>query len=281
MSAKRIQGSAALARSAARQVRQARHSRHLRRARLAREVCELAIAAGLGALALLCGGCSSKGHSQPSGDDGGDLAVDASGTVAMASGATNPDGFPYPTNNLGRTQRSGSTPGSVIRNYVFSGFRNADPSQGLQPIALADYYDPCKKRYSVIRLNVAAVWCTPCNEETAAMVADADWIAQQGIVVLQALDDGLTQGTGATLGDLQGWIRRYSPTFTEMLDPDPQPQLGAFFSAAAVPWNADIDPRTMEILSSNVGWSGDIRGSFAVPLNEVAQPSMYPLPSCN
>ena len=30
-------------------------------------------------------------------------------------------------------------------------------------------------------------------------------------------------------------------------------QFGIFYDAAALPWNADIDPRTMEILSSGTG----------------------------
>jgi hypothetical protein len=42
-----------------------------------------------------------------------------------------------------------------------------------------------------------------------------------------------------------------------MLDPGLL-NLGSFFVASSVPWNADIDPRTMEILHSATGWSGDL-----------------------
>ena len=38
-----------------------------------------------------------------------------------------------------------------------------------------------------------------------------------------------------------------------------------FFNAAAVPWNCDIDPRTMEIIDSSVGWSGDVASRRSQP----------------
>ena len=38
-----------------------------------------------------------------------------------------------------------------------------------------------------------------------------------------------------------------------MLDPGVK-NLGVFFDAAAIPWNADLDARTMEILQDGVGY---------------------------
>jgi hypothetical protein len=40
-----------------------------------------------------------------------------------------------------------------------------------------------------------------------------------------------------------------------VLDPGNN-NLGVFFDAAAIPWNANIDVRTMEILSAGVGYDG-------------------------
>jgi hypothetical protein len=47
-----------------------------------------------------------------------------------------------------------------------------------------------------------------------------------------------------------------------MLDPAAR-QLGSFFNAASVPWNAYIDPRTMEILFASVGGFLDVKTSAA------------------
>jgi hypothetical protein len=194
--------------------------------------------------------------------------------------SSNPDGFAYPSpsGGYGRTARTGNTPGSVIANFKFLGYPNADKSQGIQTISLADYYDPCAKRYKMIHLSVAAVWCVPCNQETDAIVAAKSQFDSEQVVILQALDDGPTQGVPATQNDLDHWISSHQSNFTEVLDPG-LTNFAGFFNAAAIPWNADLDPRTMEILDSSEGWSGDITSEIspsAVPMC----PSYLPPASC-
>lgn len=205
----------------------------------------------------------------------------APGAAPSGTGAgheDNPDGVPYPTptGGYGRTARSGSTPGSVIANFKFQGFADGDPSRGPTTVSLSDYYDPCARRHKLIHLTVAAVWCQPCFQETDALVAARSRLAAEGVVVLQALDDGPTAGTPATLADLGYWVKAHRPTFAEVLDPG-LANLAGFFDASAVPWNADLDPRTMEILDESVGWSGDVdseirlavvpeQASYAVPV---------------
>jgi hypothetical protein len=236
-------------------------------------------------LAVSCGvACSSSSAS----DNGSDAATcdpcddGGGGTTVGAGHDSNPDGVPYPApaGGYGRTARTGNTPGSVIQNFKFLGYPTLTgdgtyPSS-LSTISLADYYDPCNKRYKMIHLSVAAVWCVPCNEETTAVVAANSQLVSEGVIVLQALDDGPVEGTGATQGDLQNWVRNHDSNFPEMLDPNLQ-NYGGFFNAAAIPWNADLDPRTMEILDSSEGWSGNV--SSEVSLSVVpAQPS-YPVPA--
>ncbi|HZU84938.1 MAG TPA: hypothetical protein VE987_18530 [Polyangiaceae bacterium] len=248
-------------------------------------------ALGLAAVAA----CSSSGHSRAatSGGTAGDQTADDASSCGACDGAatsggnTNPDGLPYPAppsgGGYGRTPRTAQpSGGSIIENFKFLGYPNAVVGSGLQRISLADYYDPCGKRSKVLHLTVASVWCTPCNQETDAIVAAAQQLASQGVVVIQALEDGLVPGTGATQTDLQGWITKHHSTFTEMLDPDPNPMLGGFFDAAAVPWNCDIDPRTMEILDASTGWAGDVSVELSPALAAVADPPKYPLPvTCN
>jgi hypothetical protein len=223
---------------------------------------------------VACGGSSSTGSTCNPCDPG------SSGGTSTAGGHdANPDGVPYPqpASGYGRTPRTGNTPGSVIQNFKFLGYPNADSSQGLQTISLADYYDPCNKRYKMIHLSVAAVWCQPCNQETDAMVGAKAQLDSEQIVVLQALDDGATVGQPAQQSDLDYWVRDHGVNFTEMMDPELH-NFGGFFAAAAIPWNADLDPRTMELIDSSDGWSGDI--STEISLSALPASPGYPVASC-
>jgi len=207
----------------------------------------------------------------PCGDDGG-------GTVGTAGHDTNPEGvaYPSPAGGYGHTARTGSTPGDIIQNFKFLGFLDGDNTKPMTTISLADYYDPCNKRYKMIHLSVAAVWCVPCNDETTAIVAAKSQLDSEGVVVLQALDDGPTQGTPATTNDLNYWIKNHSSNFTEMLDPGLK-NLNGFFVAAAIPWNADIDPRTMEMLDSSTGWAQSVDAEIS--LSALPTAASYPLPA--
>lgn len=205
-------------------------------------------------------------------------------TAVVSIGVSmNPDGFAYPNppGGYGHTARTGQTPGSIIQNFKFYGYPNGDPSKGLQPISLSDYYDPCSKRYALLRISVAGVWCVPCNEETDAIVADKTTLDSERVVIIQALGDGPTEGTGATQTDLLNWVNLHKSNFTEMLDPN-LVNLGSFFVASSIPWNCDIDPRTMEILQSATGWSGDLNDDLALPVAESGAKPAYPIAvSCN
>jgi hypothetical protein len=221
---------------------------------------------------------------------GGGASPSAPPPVVTTPAALNPDGFTYPSGPYGRAARSGITPGSIIQNFAFLGYLNGNKANGLTRISLADYYDPCGKRYSLLRLSAAAVWCVPCNNETDAIVLDKPTLDTERVVVIQALSDGPTMGVGATQADLDYWVNKHSSNFTEMLDPD-LTNLGGFFKASEIPWNCDIDPRTMEILQSATGFGGDVNGDLMVPLSDLgvapgtgvamAKPA-YPIPvTCN
>ncbi|MGD0673894.1 MAG: hypothetical protein ABSC94_00655 [Polyangiaceae bacterium] len=225
-------------------------------------------------------GCGSGGASAA-----GPSCNPCEGGVAPAATVTghdtNPDGITYPTVGLGRNSRSGTTPGSVMPNYRFLGYPNSDESMGLQTVAFADYYDPCMKRYKLIHVTVASVWCTPCNEETDALAAGTAQLAAEGAVVFQVLNDGPSVGTPATAADLRYWIALHQTTFTEALDPM-LANLGSLVDAASVPWNCDIDPRTMEILDQSNGWTGDITTELAPGFQALPATPSYPPPAaCN
>jgi hypothetical protein len=225
--------------------------------------------AAVAALSLsLVFGCSSKqgdgtntdGTTPPTGTPGTDNGgID--GTAQTPTGHdSNPDGKPYPAKNVGYSARGidrlgkpNKQPGNVIPNYKFLGYPDADKSKGLQTVALADFYDPEGKNFKIIHLVVAGVWCKPCNQETDALVPAYPDMKTKGVVVVQALGDGPKLNVGATKTDLDSWIDNHHTNFTQVLDPG-QKNLGVFFDAAAIPWNADVDARTMEILQAGVGY---------------------------
>ena len=208
------------------------------------------------------------------------------GGINTAAIDKNPDGVPYPVpaTGYGYKPRAGNAAGNVIQDFSFLGYPNATVSPNLSTIKLADYYDPCNKRYKLIHITMAAVWCGPCNQETDQIVSQKAQLAADKVVVIQALDDGPNFGVAATQKDLNGWISTHMSNFTEMLDPGHQ-NLGPFFDAAAIPWNANIDPRTMEILDSGEGLPADMGSTpgfmtdIQQGLMEVQSAPNYAIPS--
>jgi hypothetical protein len=205
-------------------------------------------------------------------------------TTDCSASDKNGYGVCYPTADIGTSARSNmganGTPGNRIQNYAFTGYPATDTNQiditaGTKTVHLGDYYDPQGKGVpgiiggvpiKVIHLTVAGVWCGPCNEETdfisganftGANTSGASFateLAPLGVVFVQALDDGPVTGVGATISDLNSWIsQKHHNDFTSTVDPG-NANLGVFFDAAAIPFNMNIDARSMEILTSEVGF---------------------------
>jgi hypothetical protein len=207
---------------------------------------------GLSLLALAVG-CSPP---KPSTD---------SGVGCIEAGACadkNPAGDCYPVGPYGSTQRAGSIAGDRIQNFVFQGYLNLDPKTKtaigpLQQIKLSDFYDPMAKKYRVIRLITSAGWCGPCIMETQFLSmagGAAETLTAQGVVFVSALMEGTTQGMGAGKPELDDWITKWAPNFTQVLDPSAA-NLGLFSPASAVPFSITIDARSMEILGRDKGFT--------------------------
>ncbi|MBX3192251.1 MAG: hypothetical protein KF819_35000 [Labilithrix sp.] len=195
--------------------------------------------------------CSSSGPANPEQDRG----IEGEGEAINAPD-TNPDGVPYPTDNLGTNPRQGDRPGNKMINYKFYGYPNGDRSQGLQPISLANFFDPTGERVRLIHLQASGSWCIYCKEETKAVTPLKAELDSRKVVWVMSLAEGKIQGTPATSADLDAWIAQFKAPYTHVLDPGNK-NFGPFYDAAALPWNADIDARTMEILSSGVGATTD------------------------
>jgi hypothetical protein len=182
-----------------------------------------------------------------------DKGLEGTGESAANSAPdTNPDGVPYPTDGIGTLPRKGSTPGNRIANFKFLGFPDADTSGGLKPISLAQFFDPAGKKYKIIHIQASGVWCYYCQEETKTVAQMQADLEAKGAVWLMSLAEGRTQGTPSTQVDLESWIKNYKAPYTQWIDPGNQ-KLGPFYHAEALPWNANIDARTMEILTAQEG----------------------------
>jgi len=166
--------------------------------------------------------------------------------------ATNPAGDPYPTENIGILARRGSAPGNRIDNFKFVGYPNGDVQAGLQPISLAQYFDPTGETVKIIHIQAAGVWCTYCKQETTVVVPLKAELEAKKAVWLVSLAEGASPGTPSTVTDLKGWIGNFKSPYTHWVDPG-NANLGPFYDASALPWNANIDATTMEILTAGTG----------------------------
>lgn len=213
------------------------------------------------ALSVVALGCSSSGGSSPT--PAGNQGVVGPGETTSEPTAVNPYGKPYPTQNLGFDARTQTRPGNILRNIKFQGYKTTQgtavsPSGKTEPVSLADLYDPdTKNGFKVLHITVSSVWCSPCVEETKEMVSVAPEATSKQVLFFQALADGPEVGTGATIGDLDFWATKSKVNFTLVLDPSLK-ALGPLFTAGAVPFNANIDLRSMEILSAVAGAPQDL-----------------------
>lgn len=205
---------------------------------------------GIVGTALLGIGCSNNPVT-PS-DGGGD-----SGGGGCEAGST-----AYPAGPYGTTARMGTVAGDRIKDFSFQGYLNLDPKTKtmkgtLQTIKLGDFYDPTAKKYRIIHIITSAGWCGPCIQETQCLTTAGgvpETLAPQGVVIIQALMEGVATGAPSTQADLDAWITAHAPNFTQVLDPGAG-SLGVFSPASAVPFSITVDARSMEILARDKGFT--------------------------
>src|SRR5687767_9159124 len=122
--------------------------------------------------------CSSSTPEQGKGVEGDGVGA------ADSAPDVNPDGVPYPTENVGTSPRVGNRKGNRIANFKFLGYPDAKISEGLQPISLAQFFDPEGKKYKLIRLVASGSWCPPCQAEAQMVAPLKDKFTEKKIVWL-------------------------------------------------------------------------------------------------
>ena len=235
----------------------------------------------LGALSVLaaCSSATTSPTPTPPPQDPGQTAPTA----------TNPQGVAYPTGNLGYAAHT------RIPNLRFVGYKAKDTSGKVnttgtpQVVQLADYYNPDGKNGNtiIIHLTAGARWCPPCNAE-ASDISGFDYqtnkrtgpgvaanLAPVGVVFINAIIDGFTPGIAATLDDLRGWVDDHEVNFTQVFDPA-STETGPLFLQAAIPWNADIDARSMEIIQIMHGESTTLENDLTTLANKTKNKQPMP-----
>jgi len=202
----------------------------------------------LGLLALPISGCGSDSESARDFDRSGGSS--SSGSNGSAPGVAI---VRYPTAPYG------TTPGSVVENFQFLGWKSPGAANyeesAFERVSLSDFYDPEGQRgIKLIVLNGSAVWCGVCRSE-ANDISTRNIYAQykqRGVEFVWSLFEDAS-GNPAKPLDLANWANNYEVDFPMVLDPSLK--LGSFFSADATPLNLLIDARTMRIVSVMLGYN--------------------------
>jgi len=155
--------------------------------------------------------------------------------------------------------------GAIISNYKFVGFPNVlAVKDSLDSIELSHFYNPTgtdvypegspygagQAKPKVLLIDVASVWCGPCNQEAGTVLPGQHKKEKPlGGEFLLQLADGPQGGISATQLDLSKWTTKYMVNKGEAYPAtyDPEYKLGALFEADAFPANMIIDTRTMKI----------------------------------
>lgn len=241
----------------------------------------------LGALSVLAACSSSTGGPAPT------PTPQDPGTTAPT--ATNPQGVAYPSSNLGYAVHT------RIPNLKFIGYKatttasQVDTTGSPGVVQLADFYNPNKPDGTpgtngntiIIHISAGSRWCGPCNAE-ASDVSGFDYstskrtgpgvaanLAAAGVVFVDALIDGFTPGIAATLDDLRGWVDDHQVNFTQVFDPN-STETASLFLGASIPWNADIDARSMEILQMEQGSSPTLESDLTTLANKTKAKTPMP-----
>ncbi len=208
------------------------------------------LVSAIGLLAVTgCGGTDSSlapGEEQSKGVDRGtnDAALEV-----------NPYGVAYPTEGIGTKARS-IRAGDKINNFKFKGYPDGLASGGLRPMKLADFYDPeIRNNIKLIHFQASGTWCTFCRQESRETAPKIQAWREKGVVYILSMAEGDSNNSPAEVKDLDKWLSTHKLVTPAWLDSGNQ-QLGVFYNAAAMPWNATVDATTMEILDSHMGFEG-------------------------
>lgn len=83
------------------------------------------------------------------------------------------------------------------------------------------FYDDanCPADYTMTVVSIAAIWCVPCQMESAQLTDRVTTAyASEGVRVVQIIVDGSTRGSMFTPAQCQQWVDTYGLVNTELMD---------------------------------------------------------------
>jgi hypothetical protein len=185
---------------------------------------------------------------------------------------------PYPSGPYGFTK------GSTIEGFTFQGFVNARKSTAaLEKISLTDFYNPHAhdssyqpadaasddrlfppgspygegtKKPLVLLIDIASVWCGPCNVEAKSLLNGLyDKYKPCGGEFLFQLAEGAAPGSPVDEKILKTWVTSYKVGYPATIDSSRQ--LFPLYSSDSFPDGAIIDTSTMKIVDVILGTPDD------------------------
>jgi hypothetical protein len=215
------------------------------------------------AFVLFAGLAAAACNQDPSADNGNAQYAPAPCSDCPAPTAGYPPG-PY-----------GLTVGATIADDSFQGFIDSQvQASTLDTVSLGDFYNPHagdptyqpaspevddrlyppgspygagNKKPTALLIDIASVWCGPCNEEAKSLLNGLYARYQPcGGQFLFQLAEGAAPGAPVTQTLLHAWVAMYKVTYPATFDPSRQ--LYPIYSADSFPDGAIVDTRTMKVV---------------------------------
>jgi hypothetical protein len=169
----------------------------------------------------------------------------------------------------------GLNPGSTIQSFSFQGYVDAQAeSASLGTVTVGDFFNPHAgdasyqpalaadddrlfppgspygagaKKPTALLIDIASVWCGPCNEEAKSVLNGlyAKYKPCGGEFLFQ-LAEGAAPSAPVTPSLLQAWVSTYHVAYPATLDASKQ--LFPLYSSDSFPDSAIVDTRTMKIV---------------------------------
>jgi thiol-disulfide isomerase/thioredoxin len=234
------------------------------------DVVGVVLLAGAASIASGCNGITGSGDlTVINGGTGASAgtAAGAGGAGGAGSESSSSTGMPmtqcvYPTAGLGFGVGKVVPPHHTWKGFPDNSLATSTPVD----VAFDDYYD-CdgSKGVNALLVDTSALWCGACQEAASHFTQEikSSWAAL-GIHVITLMVDDAQPGQPATIKTVTGWKTTYKlDNSTVVVDP------GFTFAppgetTIGLPVEVIVDPRTMKIVDSQEGYSGDYSALIAL-----------------
>ena len=99
----------------------------------------------------------------------------------------------------------------------------------------------CEPGHRLTLVSIAAVWCVPCQTESAQLTdVITEPFRDRGVRVIQVIVDGPVRGGGAVISDCTGWVSTYGLTNVELFD-NGGAVTGVYFPSGSLPSTIIVD----------------------------------------